>query len=69
MTVPNRYASQLALPALLYINGTISAAVMVGEINAIAIAVTPEKPRQSLRNDPLGSLMERSLQGCARSAL
>ena len=48
--MPNKYASQLALPALLYINGMISAAVIVGEISAIAIAVTPLKPRQLARN-------------------
>src|ERR1700693_1530681 len=50
ITVPNKYASQLALPALLYISGMISAAVIVGEISAIAIAVTPVKPRQLARN-------------------
>src|SRR5271154_1550675 len=66
MTVPNRYASQLALPAVPYIKGTISAAVMVGEINAIAIAVMPEKPRHSLRNDPLDSPMERSSKALVR---
>jgi hypothetical protein len=38
------------LPALLYISGMIRAAVIVGEINAIAIAVTPVKPRQLARN-------------------
>jgi len=48
--VPNKYASQLALPALLYISGMISAAVMVGDISAIAIAVTPLNPRQLARN-------------------
>src|ERR1700722_4929597 len=50
ITVPNRYASQLALPALLYISGMISAAVIVGDISAIAIAVTPVNPRQLARN-------------------
>ena|SRR5271155_3062149 len=49
ITVPNKYASQLALPALLYIRGMISAAVIVGDMSAIAIAVTPLKPRQLAR--------------------
>src|SRR5260370_21638707 len=55
ITVPNKYASQLALPALLYIRGMISAAVIVGDISAIAIAVTPLKPRQSARRPALDS--------------
>ena len=44
----------LALPAVLYISGTISAAVMVGEMSAIAIAVMPVKFRHSLRSVPVG---------------
>jgi hypothetical protein len=56
ITVPNRYASQLALPALLYIRGTISAAVIVGEISAIAIEVTSVKLRHPFLRDPVGSL-------------
>src|SRR5580700_10430918 len=61
ITVPNKYASQLALPALLYISGMIRAAVIVGDIKAIAIAVTPVKPRQLVRNPVSVSLFSISL--------
>src|ERR1700683_1477865 len=53
--VQNREASQLALPALLYINGMISAAVIVGEISAIASEVTSVKLRHPFLRDPVDS--------------
>jgi len=36
MTVPKAYASQLAFPVVANMSGTMRAAVMVGEISAIA---------------------------------
>jgi hypothetical protein len=38
-------------------SGTISAAVMVGEIKAIASEVTSVKLRHPFLNDPIGSLL------------
>jgi GntR family transcriptional regulator/MocR family aminotransferase len=50
MAVPSAYAIQLKLPVLENITGMMSAAVMVGEIKAIACASNSEKLRQLERS-------------------
>src|SRR5215469_8822566 len=62
MIAPNRYASQLALPAVPYINGMIRTAVSVGAILATEMAESSVKLRQpALKPAVLGFCDEASM--------